>query len=53
MDDEREYSRDEIFSAIKSLKVERTKADMDFYSDRRDALDMAIFFLRRAMNDTI
>ena len=53
MGDTKEYSRDDIFSAIKTLKVERTKAISDFYPDRRTALDIAIFFLSEALNAKI
>ncbi len=49
----KEYNRDEIFSAIQTLKLERVKAKTDFYPDRRDALDMAIFFLMEALHDTV
>ena len=44
-------TRDDILRAIKELKMERSFASCDFYPNRREALDIAIFFLEKKAED--
>ena len=44
-------TRDDILRAIKELKMERAFASCDFYPNRREALDIAIFFLEQRADD--
>ena len=44
-------TRDDILRAIKELKLERSLASCDFYPNRREALDIAIFFLEQRAED--
>lgn len=47
----RTATKDDILSAIRELKMERQLANCDFYPDRREALDIAIFFLKARVEE--
>lgn len=43
------YDEKDLLFSIAELQQERRKANTDFYSTRRRALDIAIFFLEKAI----
>ena len=42
---------DDYLRAIKELKLERSFASCDFYPNRREALDLAIYLLEQKADD--
>jgi len=45
------YDRDDLLRAVKELKHERMLASCDFYPNRREALDLAIYILEQKAED--